>query len=115
MLKCLSFVRKLGSFTLVLAILLLAVYVVFCGRVASLSSLPVKKQTLLVGIAKEVYPASGVGGLTVYRLADPTGKVFILSRNGPPRRGAIMIVRGAKSLTDEGRAIVIEQYRLSTF
>jgi len=113
--KLLMSIRRLITFALVLAVLLLLAYWAFCDRVCTLTEVPTGDKAVLVGIVEDVCVVEGEGMTAAFRLADPTGKVFIISHSGAPREGCLVIVWGTRTQTDEGRTVVMETRRLGSF
>ena len=115
LMRLLLWLRKYVASVLVLAVLVLASYLVFCDRVGRLASLDGDANVVLVGRVEEVIVPAESDAAVAYRLADPTGQVFVVTEGGPPQRGALVIVFGRKGEIGDRRLIVIERRRVGTF
>jgi hypothetical protein len=105
--------RGLLGTLIVLAILLAIGYACLCTQAAAIGAIQDGQSVMLVG---RVRRAHGDGAEpAVYELEDPSGRIFITTEVGAPVEGAVVLVRGTKNRTDEGRPIVVERQRLGTF
>jgi len=90
-------------------------YLVFFRQIGRMLHLPDGTVVTLVGRARDCRSwnntATGPGS---YRLEDPTGATFVVTRLGTPAEKALVVVRGTKR-TKNGHGVVVESYRLGTF
>lgn len=108
-----GFARGLLGTVIVIAILLVLVHACFCTHAGAVGAVPDGRSIMLVG---RVRSAHGEGAeAAIYELEDPSGRIFITTLVGAPSEGALVLVRGTKSRTDEGRPIVVENQRTGTF
>lgn len=105
-----SWVRTLLLAVLLLAILLIFAYAVFCDRIGSVAEFEPLQTVVLCGVVADVCEETGV-----YRLEDPTGRVFVSGRTDVPRKGTAAIVTGKIDFTETGRPLVRETRRVGTF
>lgn len=109
------FGRRLLSFLLVACVVGAFAYLVFCKQIGRIAQVNDGTTVTVVGRASDCISKESNGtGPGVYRLEDPTGAMFVVTRVGAPREEALVVVRGAKR-TKNGHAVVVESYRVGTF
>lgn len=108
------FIRRrmvLGS-PLLLGLVLLILYGVFCDRAEDFDSVPYGQRAIVIGFVEEVFSVNEGEYSGAYKLQDPTAEVYILSEQNPPREGAILLVWGSKAGTDTGAPVLLEKNRI---
>ena len=111
----LRLLRSATLFVLVFVVLVAVAYLLCCDQVATLSALPAGETAILAGVVSAVPTGGATGREACFRLSDPSGAIWVVTPNGPPRHGAVLIIWGRKAETDAGRAFVLETRRLGTF
>ena len=109
----LGFARGLLGTLIVIAIFLALAYACFCTQAVAVGAVPDGRSVMLVGRVRAAH-GDGADG-AAYELEDPSGRIFVTSEVGAPIEGALVLVCGKKSQTDEGRPIIVEDQRLGTF
>jgi hypothetical protein len=109
------FLKSCVGALLVLAFLLVLAHFVFCEQVGKLQAVADGKKIVLSGVVANVHGVAGEECESIYELNDPTGSVFVVSRNGLPQPDALVVLWGTKTSTDAGRVLVREQRRVGSF
>ena len=110
--KLFTVVKSLVVLAVTLVVLGVGSYLALCDRICDLPTMTDGRGAVLVGVAERVQTVAA-GDRAIYRLTDTTGDVYVLSTDGSPNEGAVVIVWGKRAETDVGRAIVREVGRFS--
>lgn len=105
--------RGLLGTLIVIAVFLALAYACFFTQAGAVGEVQDGQSIILVGRVRSAHGEGAVAA--VYELEDPSGRIFVTTEVGAPIEGALVLVRGTKSRTDEGRPIVVENQRMGTF
>lgn len=96
-------------------VVVLAVYLICCQRVASVAFMPDGARVCVVGRVGDIRIADGGDGRTaIFTLTDWNGSVRCVSKTGPPPAGGWALVAGHKR-TYKGETLIITDFRLANF